>query len=159
MKFPSIRIEGAILAADILDKIETGDVIGQKPADFGLASDAKVKDEIVRAWTDAQDLWRIFRRKLDGLKPEATATSETRNFFVVPLLGLLGYQIELAGKGEFVNDKNYPISHRVPSRDDFPVHIMGWCGFRRCRTPVLIPVGQHSNPVGQKSERSDVLGK
>ena len=23
------------------------------------------------------------------------------------------------------------------------------CGFRRCRTPVLIPVGQHSNPVGQ----------
>lgn len=126
MKFPSIRIEGAILAADILDKIEIGDVIGQKPADFGSASDAKVKDEIVRAWTDAQDLWRIFRRKLDGLKPEATATSETRNFFVVPLLGLLGYQIELAGKGEVVNDKNYPISHRVPSRDGFPVHIMGW---------------------------------
>jgi len=91
MKFPSIRIEGANLAADILDKIETGDVIGQKPADFGLPSDAKVKDEIVRAWTDAQDFWRIFRRKLDGLKPEATATSETRNFFFVPLLGLLGY--------------------------------------------------------------------
>jgi len=126
MKFPSIRIEGAILAADILEKIETGDVAGQKSADFGLASDAKVKDEIVRAWTDAQDLWRIFHRKLDGLKPEATATSETRNFFVVPLLGLLGYQIELAGKGEVVNDKNYPISHRVPSRDGFPVHIMGW---------------------------------
>jgi hypothetical protein len=29
------------------------------------------------------------------------------------------------------------------------------CGFRFCRTPVLIPVGQHSNPVGQFSERSD----
>jgi hypothetical protein len=126
MKFPSIRIEGAILAADILDKIEGGDVIGQKPADFGLAPNAKVKDEIVRAWADAQDLWRIFRRKLDGLKPEATATSETRNFFVVPLLGLLGYQIELSGKGEVVNDKNYPISHRVPTRDGFPIHIMGW---------------------------------
>ena len=126
MKFTSIRIEGAILAGDILDKIEGGDVIGQKPSDFGLESNAKVKDEIIRAWTDAQDLWRIFRRKLDGLKPEATATSETRNFFVVPLLGLLGYQIELAGKGEVVNDKNYPISHRVPTRDGFPIHIMGW---------------------------------
>lgn len=126
MKFPSIRIEGAILAGDILDKIEGGDVIGQKAADFGLASDAKVKDEIIRAWTDAQDLWRIFRRKLDSLKPEATATSETRNFFIVPLLGLLGYQIELAGKGEVVNEKNYPISHRVPTRDGFPIHIMGW---------------------------------
>lgn len=126
MKFPAIRIEGAILAGDILDKIEGGDVLGQKPADFGLASDAKVKDEIVRAWADAQDLWRIFRRKLDGLKPEATATSETRNFFIVPILGLLGYQIELAGKGEVVNYKNYPISHRVPARDALPVHIMGW---------------------------------
>lgn len=126
MKFPSIRVEGAILAGDILDKIEGSDVLGQKPVDFGMASNAKVKDEIVRAWADAQDLWRIFRRKLDGLKPEATATSETRNFFIVPLLGLLGYQIELAGKGEVVNDKNYPISHRVPTRDGFPVHIMGW---------------------------------
>ena len=126
MNFPSIRIEGAILAGDILDKIENAEVAGQKPADFGLASEAKVKDEIIRAWTDAQDLWRIFRRKLDGLKPEATATSETRNFFVAPLLGLLGYQIELAGKGEVVNDKNYPISHRVPTRDGFPIHIMGW---------------------------------
>ena len=92
MKFPSIRIEGAILAADILDKIEGGEVVGQKPVDFGLAADVKVKDEIVRAWGDAQDFWRIFRRKLDGLKPEATATTETRNFFIVPLLGLLGYQ-------------------------------------------------------------------
>jgi hypothetical protein len=126
MKFPSIRIEGAILASDILDKIENAELAGQKPGDFGLSSDTKVKDEIVRAWTDAQDLWRIFRRKLDTLKPEATATSETRNFFIVPLLGLLGYQIELAGKGEIVNDKNYPISHRVPGRDGFPIHVMGW---------------------------------
>lgn len=126
MKFPSIRIEGAILAGDILDQIESGDVSGQKPTDFGLPSDARVKDEIIRAWADAQDLWRIFRRRLDGLKPAASATSETRNLFVVPLLGLLGYQIELAGKGEVVHEKNYPISHRVPTRDGFPVHIMGW---------------------------------
>ncbi len=126
MKFPSIRIEGAILAADILDKIESGEVVGQKAADFGFASEAKVKDEIVRAWADAQDLWRIFRRKLDGLKPDATATTETRNFFVVPFLGLLGYQLERSERGEVLNDKNYLISHRVPARDAFPVHIMGW---------------------------------
>ena len=42
MNFPSIRIEGAILAGDILDKIENAEVAGQKPADFGLASEAKV---------------------------------------------------------------------------------------------------------------------
>jgi len=126
MKFPSIRIEGSILAADILEKIEQGDVIGQKPSDFGLPPDARVKDEIVRAWADAQDLWRIFRRKLDATKEGTSATTETRNFWVVPLLGLLGYQVELARKGEEVLGKNYFLSHRVPSRDQFVVHIMGY---------------------------------
>ncbi|WCJ60726.1 restriction endonuclease [Fontisphaera persica] len=126
MKFPSIRIEGSILAADILEKIEQADVIGQKPSDFGLPADAKVKDEIVRAWADAQDLWRIFRRKLDATKEGTSATTETRNFWVVPLLGLLGYQVELARKGEEVLGKNYFLSHRVPTRDQFVVHIMGY---------------------------------
>jgi methylase of polypeptide subunit release factors len=126
MKFPSIRIEGSILAGDILEKIEQGDVAGQKPSDFGLAPDAKVKDEIVRAWADAQDLWRIFRRKLEATKEGSSATTETRNFWVVPLLGLLGYQVELARKGEEVLGKNYFLSHRVPVRDQFVVHIMGY---------------------------------
>jgi methylase of polypeptide subunit release factors len=126
LKFPSIRIEGSILAGDILEKIEQGDVAGQKPSDFGLTADAKVKDEIVRAWADAQDLWRIFRRKLEATKEGSSATTETRNFWVVPLLGLLGYQVELARKGEEVLGKNYFLSHRVPVRDNFVVHIMGY---------------------------------
>lgn len=125
-KFASIRIEGSILAADILDKIEQGDVIGQKAADFSLPADAKIKDEIVRAWADAQDLWRIFQRKLKATKEDSSATTETRNFWVVPLLGLLGYQVELARKGEEVMGKNYFLSHRVPNRDQFVVHIMGY---------------------------------
>ena len=62
MNYPSIRVEGAILSPDILDRIE--DAPGQKPADFGLDTSAKVKDEIARAWADAQDYWRIFQRKV-----------------------------------------------------------------------------------------------
>ena len=95
MNYPSIRIEGAILSPDILGRIE--DLPGQKPADFGLDSSVKVKDEIVRAWADAQDYWRIFQRKLETLRPESPATSETRQQWVVPLLALLGYQIEYPG--------------------------------------------------------------
>ena len=75
MNYPSIRIEGAILSPDIIDRLE--DLPGQKPADFGLDSGTKVKDEIARAWADAQDYWRIFQRKLDTLKPEATGTIRT----------------------------------------------------------------------------------
>ena len=46
VNYPSIRIEGAILSPDIIDRLE--ELPGQKPADFGLDSGTKVKDEIAR---------------------------------------------------------------------------------------------------------------
>lgn len=127
MNYPSIRIEGAIFSPDILDRLE--DVSGQRPTDFGLDGSTKVKDEIARAWADAQDYWRIFQRKLEPLKPDSPATSETRNNWVVPLLGLLGHQLEYQARGVTINDKLYPISHRTTNRGNTPIHIIG------CREP------------------------
>ena len=140
MTFPSIRIEGAILSPDILDRIE--DAPGQKAADFGLDPSAKVKDEIARAWADAQDYWRIFQRKLSQpssahrptlelqnsrtLELLRPATTETRQQWIVPLLGLLGYQLEYQPKGAELNGKTYAISHRAVNRARTPVHIVGY---------------------------------
>jgi len=124
MNYPSIRIEGAILSPDILGRIE--DLPGQKPADFGLDSSVKVKDEIARAWADAQDYWRIFQRKLDTLKPDSPATSETRQQWVVPLLALLGYQIEYQARASELNGKLYAISHRATNRAQAPIQIVGY---------------------------------
>ena len=87
MNYPSIRIEGAILSPDILERLE--DAAGQQSADFGFDRNARVKDEIARAWADAEDYWRIFQRKLETLRPDSAATTETRQQWVVPLLGLL----------------------------------------------------------------------
>ena len=123
MNYPSIRIEGGILSADVLDRLE--DAAGQQPTDFGFDPATKVKDEIARAWADAQDYWRIFQRKLTSLKPNSPATTETRNHWVVPLLGLLGYQLEYQARGVERNGKNYAISHRVINRGNTPLHIMG----------------------------------
>lgn len=124
MNYPSIRIEGGILSPDILERLD--DLPGQKPSEFGLDSSSKVKDEIARAWADAQDYWRIFQRKLDSLKAESPATTETRQQWMVPLLGLLGYQLEPQAKGTQLNDKNYPISHRATQRANAPVQIVGY---------------------------------
>ena len=124
MNYPSIRIEGAILSPDILDKLE--EAVGQKPPDFGFDPSAKVKDEIARAWADAQDYWRIFQRRLEGLKEGSSATSETRNLWMAPLLGLLGYQLEYQQRGVELNGKLYAISHRVINRGQTPIHIIGW---------------------------------
>lgn len=122
MIFPTIRLEGAILSADILDTIAQGDGPGQQATDFGLAKTDKIKDEIARAWADALDYWRIFKRKLD--QKDGAATTETRKFWIVPLLNLLGYDPSLQPKGEEVQGRNYVISHR--DRGGFPVHIVGW---------------------------------
>lgn len=116
MIYPSIRIEGAIL-----DRLDDDDALGQRPADFGLDTGTKVKDEIARAWADAQDYWRIFQRKLETLRPDSPATTETRQQWITPLLGLLGYQLEYQPKGVELNGKTYAISHRGNTRDAY-----GW---------------------------------
>lgn len=123
MIYPSIRIEGAILSPDILDRLD--DAAGQRPTDFGLDTGTKVKDEIARAWADAQDYWRIFQRKLEALRPESPATTETRQQWVTPLLGLLGYQLDYQAKGVELNGKTYAISHRLAHRGNTPIHIIG----------------------------------
>ena len=126
MRFPTIRIEGSILSADILDKLENADLRGQRSTDFGLPTNAKVKDEIVRAWTDAQGLWRMFKRQMENVALDKTGTTETRRYWMVPLLGLLGYNPELLRDTPRIDEKTYPISHADTSRDNLPLHIMGF---------------------------------
>ena len=124
MIYPSIRIEGAILSPDLLDRLE--DLAGQRPADFDLEGAAKVKDEIARAWADAQDYWRIFQRKLESVRADSPATTETRQQWVLPLLGLLGYQLDFQPKSAEANGKLYPLSHRVANRGGTVVHVTGY---------------------------------
>lgn len=124
MIYPSIRIEGSILSPDLIDRLE--ELPGQRSADFGLDSGSKVKDEIARAWADAQDYWRMFHRKLEALRPEAPATTETRNLWIVPLLGLLKYDLEFQKAGAELNGKTYAISHRITNRGQTPVHVVGY---------------------------------
>jgi hypothetical protein len=125
MNFPSIRLEGAILTADLLDAIAREDKHSQKAADFGLDQSVKVKDEIASTWASAKALWTGYQAKIANLHEGQTGVSETRNLFIIPLLALLGYQPEKAD-AEIVNGKSYAISHRDISRDGFPLHIMGW---------------------------------
>ncbi len=123
MNYPSIRVEGAILSPDILGQIE--ELPGQGPSDFALDSGTKVKDEIARSWADAQDYWRIFQRKLETVKEGSNATTETRNLWMVPLMGLLRYDIEYQPRGTELDGRLYAISHRATNRANAPVQIIG----------------------------------
>jgi len=125
MQYTTIRIEGAILSADILDKIEQGDIGGQLAKDFGFEAKIKVKDEIAKAWADAQDLWRIFKRQKEKVAGQGYGTTETRKFWMIPLLGLFGFDAQLS-TAETVHGKSYAISHRAANLDGFPIHIVGF---------------------------------
>jgi methylase of polypeptide subunit release factors len=125
MLHPSIRLEGSILSADILDAIERGERAHQLPKDFGLDPSTKVKDEIADAWVAARAYWAAYQVKISRLKDGATGTTETRNQWMVPLLGLLGYHLNLT-ESEAIQGKTYRISHRDPARDQLPVHLIGW---------------------------------
>jgi hypothetical protein len=125
MKYSTIRIEGSILSADILDKIEQGDIGGQSPKDFGFDTHIKVKDEIAKAWADAHALWQIFKHQREKAPEGSFGTTETRKYWILPLMGFLGYDLDLS-KAEIVNDKSYALSHRSSNLDRFPIHIMGF---------------------------------
>lgn len=126
MKYTTIHIEGSILSADILDKIERGDLGGQTPKDFCFEASIKVKDEMARAWADAQELWRVFKSRMERVKEGESGATETRRYWMLPFLGFLGYDVEYQQRPEVINEKIYFISHRAVNRDGFPIHIMGF---------------------------------
>src|SRR5579884_3894383 len=90
-RYPSIRIEGGLIGADVLAAIADGSAPGQKPRDFGLPDNASLLDQISTAWSEARAFWPAFERRLGQLKEGETGTSFTRTQWINPLLLSLGY--------------------------------------------------------------------
>ncbi|PSL02234.1 Eco57I restriction-modification methylase domain-containing protein [Cecembia rubra] len=124
MTFPSITIQGNIVSGEILDKLATEDIKYQNPADFGLGKNVKVRDEIGLAWASARGYWQAFKMRRERIAEEESGTSETRNFWMLPFLMTLGYEVDKSN-AEVLDGKTYAISHRASNLSGFPVHIMG----------------------------------
>jgi hypothetical protein len=127
MNFPSIDIQGSILSTDLLAKIRSEQANYQQGKDFHPdLTNAKLKDEISLAWQDAKGQWIIYKSKLNRLIEGETGTTETRNFWISPLLTNLGYNLTFDRKGEELNGKSFPIGYRDGSLDNFPVYVGGY---------------------------------
>lgn len=124
MNYTAINIQGNILSSEILEKIRTEDTRFQKAADFGLAPSASVRDEINLAWSIAVSNWSAFKSKRENLADTDSGTSETRRYWILPLLQVLGYEVTTS-TSEIINGKSYAISHRTSNKDGFPIHIVG----------------------------------
>lgn len=127
MTFPSIDIQGSIISSDLLSKIRGEQATHQHGKDFVPGfTDARLKDEISLAWQEARGQWTIFKSKLARLKEGETATTETRNFWMVPLLTNLGYNLTYQRQAEDLGGKAFPIGYRDTNLDNYPVFIGGY---------------------------------
>jgi hypothetical protein len=125
MQYPSIRIEGAIISAELISQLDGDtDMRGQKSTDFGLANGTRVKDDIAIRWADAQNYYRIYKQRATLLRQTDPGTTLTRNNWMVPLLGLFGFEIE-PQSGLSINNQTYAISHRASNRANTPIYIIG----------------------------------
>ncbi|RBP32793.1 GreA/GreB family transcription elongation factor [Oceanihabitans sediminis] len=124
MNYSAISIQGNIISSEILEKIRTEDIRFQKAIDFNLNPSASIRDEINLAWSIASSNWNAFKQKRENLNETDTGTTETRRFWMLPLLTVLGYEMTTAN-AEIINGKSYAISHRSTNRDGFPIHIVG----------------------------------
>ncbi len=127
MNFPSIDIQGSIISSDLLGKIRSEQASFQQGKDFNKDfTNTRLKDEISSAWQDAKGQWTIFQNKLNRLKEGETGTTETRNFWIVPLLTNLGYNLNFNRQTEEFNGKSFTIAYRDSQIDGFPVYVGGF---------------------------------
>src|SRR2546422_689955 len=109
--FPSIRIEGGLLGPNVLDQVFAADLPGQRSADFGLEPRRNLTDEIAAAFADARALWGVFEHRLSRLPENDVATSVTRDAWVIPFMGLLGYDPRYNQRAFEVDGLTFAVSH------------------------------------------------
>jgi len=126
MDFSSITIQGNIVSSAIIDRIRNDDIKFQTPADFGLYRKTAVRDEIGVAWAAAKAHYTAFTLRAARLPEGESGASETRNSWMIPLLRILGYDVEKALAFTHPDTgKKYAISHKAANLHEFPIHIMG----------------------------------
>ncbi len=124
--FPSIRIEGGLLGPELLDQIVSGEVHGQKPEHFGLETRRNLTDEIAATFADARAVWGVFQHRVSRLPETELATTVTRDAWMVPFLGLVGYEPRYNSAAYIVDGLTFAISHRANEAEDSPpIHIVG----------------------------------
>ncbi len=119
----SMTIEGGLLSADLPEHI--AELPGQRPSDFGLNPGRTLTDSVAGVFMTARAHWQLFQERLADARDDESATTITRQQWVIPLLGLLDYQLVFQRAAAVVDGRNYAISHRAGEGENAPpVHIV-----------------------------------
>src|SRR4029453_6865469 len=91
--FTTIRTEGGLLPADLLQRIVHGDkeLSGLDDASYHLVAGERLNDRISQSWNRLLGVWKAFRAAADALPENDTGTTLTRERWLMVLWQELGY--------------------------------------------------------------------
>ncbi len=119
----SVTTEGGLLHPELLERIVRQDpkLAGLSAADYHQS--VPLGEAASRAWTALQPVWRAFRFKLGRLTTDNSATTLTRDAWLLPLFRELGWgPLAPAGEAFRAQDAPVPISH---GWSHVPIHLVG----------------------------------
>jgi N-6 DNA Methylase len=123
--FTTIRTEGGLLSGELLTRVAAGDATlrGLRAEDYHLAHGERVGEMVTRSWNRLTAAWKGFAETLAALpESEATATSLTRERWLLVLFAELGFGRLQAARTVEVDGKVYRVSHEWAS---VPIHLIG----------------------------------
>ncbi|MDM7323466.1 MAG: N-6 DNA methylase [Thermus sp.] len=121
----AVRSVGGLFGPDFLEKLDRGEVEGQKPASFGLKG--SLQETIAQSYETARLYYQAFKARLENLPAGASEVSITREGFVIPFLSLLGYELYYQREWPEAAGRKWPISHRAdPDPESPPVLVVGY---------------------------------
>lgn len=134
--FNTIRTEGAILPAELLQRIVSGDATleGLKSTDYHFSPSERLNEAATRSWNRLIGVWQTYREILNQLPDEAIGTTETRERWLLPLFQELGYGRLQTQKSIEIDDKTYPISHKAS--EPVAIHLVSFRWDLDRRNPV-----------------------
>ena len=106
--FDTLRLEGALLLPDVLEKATQGQASCQQPEDYHVPRGVTLQEEIGRAFRIAQAQWKAFGATLERTDLDAAASS--RAFVEEFLRDALGYTDVRATAPHNVGERGFPVT-------------------------------------------------
>jgi hypothetical protein len=122
--FTTVKTEGAILPADLLQRIAEGRGLeGLRPEDYHLAANERLNEAINRSWNRLLGVWQSFDEQRARLPDSDSGVTLTRERWLLILCQELGYgRLTFEGKLD-VGGVDYPISHNWGHA---PIHLVSF---------------------------------
>ncbi len=121
--FTSVKTEGGLLPADLLQRIADGDNLpGLRPVDYHLYEGERVNEAVNRAWNRCVGAWKGFKEQSEKIATTDSGTSLTRERWLLVLFQELGYgRLPALRSGLTAGDTSFPISHLWQTT---PIHLV-----------------------------------